>query len=1520
MILCSLLVATTVTAQRFTDRVDRSLVAMKVSGGVFLSWRLCGEEYYDTEFNVYRDGTKVNAEPLTVSNYKDSGGTATSSYTVKAVVGGVEQEACGAVTPWASSYKEIQLTHCLQGSAERAIRSRLCPNDATCADVDGDGELEILMKFDNVDEVEQSYPKLGPTVDGVVTGEYTIFECLKQDGTMLWWVNCGPNMGDFQNNEQNLMAYDWDMDGRAEAVMRLADGAVIHMADGTTYTVGNTNVNIRDTNGGGVNWFIVAGYGGSKEYLLYMDGLTGKPYQQIDFPLPFLESGETDPAAAWGNKNWAHRASKHFIGAPYLDGHKPSIFLARGIYTRHKMVALDVDPATHQLSVRWRWNCNAEGPWKGQGYHNFGVADVDMDGRDEIVYGSMVIDDNGKGLSTTGFGHGDAQHCSDFDPYRPGLEIYACLEDAPNYGNNYRDATTSKVYHHHLGGRDDGRAMCGNFTNSYPGCIGVSNTEGFISTVTNEGISGLSGDGVHTSMCIYWDGDLCRESYAGNGIAKFGSWDAIYTCTGGLTNNGSKNTPCFQGDILGDWREEIIMRTEANNIRIYSTPTPTTWRIPTLWSDHQYRNAMVWQMCGYNQPPHLSYFLGQLEGITIAPPPLTNTGRELISNGGTIGSGYDEGHVLVNDDADFSVTIEAGAQPSVLTFNVPSWVQGTAGSESTAKSPKINYTYYTCTATGGGISGDARLVKQGDGTLILPKADFTHTGETNVWGGTMQFDGTMKQSPLWLNRHTTLVSDGGKFLSIKADYGAKVIPGGTDKQGTITTGTLALGFGSRLVVDLYADGLTADVINATTLTIERKTGTAWTQGGPEYLMPVVEVVGHVAEGQTKMTPGKYVIANIGNIEGSVDDLILEGIATAKKKLYVEDNRLIVEIFDMRDPATVTWTGSESGIWDIGETDNWLLGGEQTSFVAGDDVVFDDNATQKTVTINENVLPASITVDATEAYTFKGTGAIGGEAVFNKENTGIVTMSGSNSYTGGNHLNGGTTKVSLLANQYSDVGNLGGITKKADLFTMKNGAVLQATAAVETASPMKMVGDEGGVITSSSDFRMNASLSGTVLTKKGSGVLYTMASNSLKTLVINGGSVAAQSGNPASTVEFQSGTLYDDAQATSHAIHVPAGKSGTWQLTYTYYTAYANKLTGEGTLTIIPRNGVQRVRITGDWSKFEGTIKHTTKNMCLPLDMSSGMPNATLNLAEGTSVSNTAKAFAIGKLTGKGEVLQPVANWVNGNGVSGNNTWNVGNSWVTGGDFTFDGIFSDGGSSNKCIFNKVGTCKMTVTGASVHSGATTVEAGELHFTNKATLGTGTLTVKKGATLSGFTAANTGLTNSAYTISTGATLQVGSTATATSGVINFGGTNVTIAKNAILQIGAFRAATASSTGCTYLKNINRLTINGTIQIHYSSTFADKIAVGDSIVLWQDVTTVSGTPVLESAVIDAGRGLYWDTTDLAQGILRVTYQVPVGISEVVDSKSSDGKWFDLQGRPVATPHSGQIYIVGGKKVYIK
>src|SRR5574344_346200 len=585
-----------------------------------------------------------------------------------------------------------------------------------------------------------------------------------------------------------------------------------------------------------------------------------------------------------------------------MDTVLPSIFLARGIYTKHLMAAYDVNASSHTLTQKWTWSCtDASSAWYGQGYHNYGIADVDWDGRDEIVYGSMVIDDNGNGLSTTGLGHGDAQHCGDFDPYRHGQEIFACNEESP--AMNYRDATTSTLYYRLTGTEDDGRALVGNFSNSTPGCMGRSTQSGMISTVTDAVLA----DSLNTiawgdlNFRIYWDGDYLDEILNSPGtekeakIEKPGS-GRLFLSSGCNMNNSSKNHPCFSGDILGDWREEIILRN-GTNIRIYTTAIPTDHRLYTLWHDMQYRQAMVWQMHAYNQPPHPSFFLGALEGITIAPPPRTTNGRTEISNGATISTSYNSKHLLLDDTSDMSVAVSSGAAPYILTDNAPTWVQGHTDNSN------ITTTSYTHTLTGSAFTGSMRLVKQGDGTLVLPNVTQTYTGETNVWAGTLRFDGIMKNSRVWLNRFALLDSHGGTFSKgIIADYASQILPGGAGNRGTLSTTQLTLNFGSRVKFDLYSSGKAADNILADTLTINTK---SWLNG-PTYNKPVFEFVRH----SSTMPDGAYFLGTINTLVGSLDDLTIEGLSGLTYKLRLVNKSLYLILGD-GDYRTQTWTFNDA---------------------------------------------------------------------------------------------------------------------------------------------------------------------------------------------------------------------------------------------------------------------------------------------------------------------------------------------------------------------------------------------------------------------------------------------------------------------------------------------------------------------------------------------------------------------------------------------------------------------------------
>ena len=898
------------SAQRFTDNLDRGLVAVNMGGSTFLSWRILADEYFGVTYNVYRDGTKLNTEPLTVSNYTDSG-TGTN-YTVKAVVNGMEQSQSASISSlWPSSNKGNPVDMYLSGRIDmnRAtvydrngndVTANYSPNDAEFADLDGDGQLEMIIKRLNTVDAANVYPQSN-TTEFVVIDAYDI-NWQRGTATLMWRIDCGPNMVSLNSTEINVIAYDWDMDGKAEVVLRGADNMIVYGNDGRNqlYTIGDMTVNTRNTfnpsDGAQYAWTHTG-----NEYLLYLNGQTGALYQQMDYPLKRLEYAST-LSAEWGGRGYGHNSSKYFFGAPYFDGRTPSLFMARGIYGTHKMIAMDLNG--HTWSERWSWNCrDTSSPWYGQGYHNFVVADVDEDGRDEIVYGSMVIDDNGKGLYTTAYGHGDAQHVSDFNPYRKGLEFFGCLEDEPTWGCNYRDATTGEVLYKFTSSGDDGRCMMDNISNSYPGSLGHSSASQTISSATRGEVSEAGSifhfkpTNISLNFRIYWDGDLLSElldspGTMGSPMIFKPEVGRLLTGAVGNMNNDSKNNACFQGDIIGDWREEIVVRKGANGVSIYTSVIPSENPIPSLWFDHQYRQAMVWQMMAYNQPPHVSYFVGELEGYTTAPPPYTMAGRQEISNGGTIaGSSGDQ--LIACETNNMTISVSNGAQPSVFIDNAPSWVQGTdvngtTGTRVTGNSevaatnlPPINRTYYTHTLTGGAFAGNMWLVKQGDGTLVLPKVTETYTGRTDVWAGTLQFDGTMQSSPVWMNRHTTLNTTGGTFNGgLTMEYGATLNMGG-ETSGTVSAATvsnLTLNYGSQVVFDVVGTNMgDNDLLTVNgTLTVDKKTGGNWETYGPDHLVPVF-----VLRSATTLESGDYPIAKV---EAFGDDAVTD---IAKIKLNTE---------------------------------------------------------------------------------------------------------------------------------------------------------------------------------------------------------------------------------------------------------------------------------------------------------------------------------------------------------------------------------------------------------------------------------------------------------------------------------------------------------------------------------------------------------------------------------------------------------------------------------------------------------
>ncbi|WP_175617283.1 MULTISPECIES: rhamnogalacturonan lyase [Paenibacillus] len=568
---------------RQAEKLNRGLVAVKVSSGVFVSWRLLGTEELSVSFNLYRNGTKVNVTPITDStNYQDNAGITSSSYTVRAIVGGIEQSDSPAANVWANNYLDVPIQIPAGGTTPDGVSYTYSANDASVGDLDGDGEYEIVLKWDPSNSKDNSQ-------SGYTGNVY--LDAYKLNGTRLWRIDLGKNIRAGAHYTQFLV-YDFNGDGKAEVVCKTADGTV----DGVGVTLGNTSADYRNSSG-----YILTG----PEYLSVFSGQTGKTLTTIDY-VPARGT-----VSSWGD-NYGNRVDRFLAGVAYLDGVHPSIIMARGYYTRTVVVAFDWNGSA--LTRKWTFDSNSStnAGTAGQGNHSLSVADVDNDGKDEIIYGALTIDNNGATLYNTGLGHGDALHVGDLNPNRPGLEVFKVMENTSSpYGAAVWDAANGTVLWGVYTGKDTGRGMAADIDPNYPGEEVWAHGVGLYSITGTK----ISSSMPSVNFGIWWDGDLSRELLDGVKIDKWNpasnSVTNLLTGASVASNNSTKATPSLQADLLGDWREEAIWRKSDNSaLRIYTTTNITTNKIYTLMHDPVYRLSIAWQNTAYNQPPHTGFFLG----------------------------------------------------------------------------------------------------------------------------------------------------------------------------------------------------------------------------------------------------------------------------------------------------------------------------------------------------------------------------------------------------------------------------------------------------------------------------------------------------------------------------------------------------------------------------------------------------------------------------------------------------------------------------------------------------------------------------------------------------------------------------------------------------------------------------------------------------------------------------------------------------------------------------------------------
>ena len=572
------------------EQLGRGFVAIREDPNtVHLSWRYLTSDSPDIAFDLYRDGQKINREPLQNATFFTDRNAAGKelNYELRLIPSQGEgdykaaQQILKEDAPY--GYINIPLNIPPDGVTPSSQPYSYHANDASVGDVDGDGEYEIILKWDPSNAHDNAH-------DGYTGHVY--MDCYRLNGEQLWRIDLGRNVRAGAHYTQ-FIVFDLDGDNKAEVVIKTGDGTI----DGTGTVIGDPNADYRSEKGR-----ILSG----PEYLTVFEGETGKELQTIDY-IP--ERGEL---TAWGDTR-ANRSDRFLACVAYLDGEYPSVVMCRGYYTRSVLAAFDW--RNGELTNRWVFDSDKPGNEKyaGQGNHNLRVGDVDGDGRDEIIYGSCTIDDNGTGLYSTEMGHGDAMHITAFDPSSRKLQVWDCHENKRD-GSSFRDAATGEVLFQVKSNIDVGRALAADIDPTVRGVEMWSFASGGIRNMKGEVINPLI-HGISVNMACWWDGDLSRELLNGTQISKYnpgkGIAEVIFDCDECVRNNGTKSTPVLAADIVGDWREEVILRTQDNkNLRIHVSPHETDYRFHTFMLEPVYRISVATQNVAYNQPTQPGFYFG----------------------------------------------------------------------------------------------------------------------------------------------------------------------------------------------------------------------------------------------------------------------------------------------------------------------------------------------------------------------------------------------------------------------------------------------------------------------------------------------------------------------------------------------------------------------------------------------------------------------------------------------------------------------------------------------------------------------------------------------------------------------------------------------------------------------------------------------------------------------------------------------------------------------------------------------
>jgi hypothetical protein len=565
------------------ENLDRGVVAVKVSGGVYVGWRMMGYEYTgtggDTSYNLYKDGTLLK-NVTDSTNYLDPAGTTSSKYTVSCVLKGTEGAKSGDVTVWSQQYTSIPL-QAVSGSDA---------NDGSVGDLDGDGKLDIVLKWNPTNAQDNS--------NGGVTGDVNI-DGYTLAGKRLWRINLGPNIRAGAHYTQ-MSVGDFDGDGKAEVAVKTApgtkDGTGAYLSTGPAANDDDSAV-YRNASG-----YILTG----PEYVTVFAGDTGKELATINYPVP--RGVVTSWGDGYGNRVDRFNGGIAWVKEKGVAGSLPNIIQQRGYYTRLTVSALTYRAGV--LAQNWIFDSDTAGnsAAAGGGDHSCMAGDTDGDGGQEIITGATTIDSAGTFKCSSGMGHGDAMHIGELVVGKP-LSVFSVHESKG--GMDCHDGATCKMYFNVTQpGTDTGRGVAEYVSASdLTGATCSASVGGNVNCGTGAASQGNAG----SNFLIYWNADEVRSTMNGTTLPGVST-------TGTASCNGTKNTPTLTADLLGDWREEAVLReSNSSALRVYTTTNVTKRRIYTLMHDPTYRAQVAFENSSYNQPPHVGFHIGA--GMANPPVP-----------------------------------------------------------------------------------------------------------------------------------------------------------------------------------------------------------------------------------------------------------------------------------------------------------------------------------------------------------------------------------------------------------------------------------------------------------------------------------------------------------------------------------------------------------------------------------------------------------------------------------------------------------------------------------------------------------------------------------------------------------------------------------------------------------------------------------------------------------------------------------------------------------------------------------